>query len=522
MEPVDWASLEHAYGSAEEVPELLRAIGEGKAAAVDGLRNRVAHQGWASPAVAAALVSPLLELTGETKGATLAGIVRLLADLACAGSHEHFMARGFEASLAAGFLSEPSIVGIRERLAEVDATPWLSNRSKNVRSAAALFLAFTGQDASEAVSARLAKEKDADVGADLLLTLGWMATEPTEAIVARQEDERPLVSAAAWIATAFASEALNETLELGLQLAAVQQPGRCAWAEGEIGRLAVEVLSFRAEVEGRPEAMVGLMESVDGMERTKLGAALLKNAFREELKGYAPGKWKEPAEPPPLESLTEEQRMLLKLLTRFGNGWGYSNDQAFWLRMLGFPRSPPGMLTYLGEPPPPDERDAPFAFREHEGTLAEVLAAVCTEEGKEFVVELAEATREQVDLGELVEVVEKGSMVKVPWGFTRTAWAVHVLASADPAVAVAIRERLERYCRSGVPSYWEGNTQYLLSSLPLVFFAALLRHQPKAEVPRSFPIGPSAATRWRKNLRDHEPEAAKWLRKALKKATAAT
>lgn len=517
----DWGSLQHAYGPADDIPELLEAIGAGKASAAERLRNLVAHQGWASPEVAAALVSPLLELSTETKGATLAGIVRLLADLACAGSHEHFMARGFEHSLAAGFLTDPSIAEVRQRLAEVDATGWLSNRSKKVRSAAALFLAFTGQEAMAAVTERLAKEKDPDVTADLLLTLGWMAGEPTEAMVAAQEDERSAVSAAAWIGTTFASEALTEATELGLQVAATQKPAGCSWAEGELGRLAVEVLSFRAEVEERPEALLALLESVDDMERTKLGAALLKSAFREALKGYAPGKWKDPDAPPPLESLNPRQRQLLKTLTRFDNGWGYSNDQAFWLTKLGFPRSPPGLLSYLGEPPPPDERDAPFTFQEHEGTLAEVLAAVCTKEAGELMPELAEATRERFTAEALVDVVEKGTMCKVPWGFTRSAWVVHTLGSADPTVAPAIRDRLESYCRSGPPSHWVGNTQYLGSALPMLFFAALLKHDPKAEVPRNFPMGPTAASSWRKNLKNYEKEAGRLVRLALKRVKAA-
>jgi hypothetical protein len=59
LEAVDWASLEHAYGSAADVPELLRALATSdevrRKRAVHELLGNIWHQGTVYPATAAAV-----------------------------------------------------------------------------------------------------------------------------------------------------------------------------------------------------------------------------------------------------------------------------------------------------------------------------------------------------------------------------------------------------------------------------------------------------------------------------------
>jgi hypothetical protein len=514
----DWAELEHAYGPATDLPPLLAAIEKGSAAAVESLRNKVAHQGLSSPEAARAVATHLLEMAPSLKGQTLAAVIRLLADLACAGSHEHFMGTGFVESGVAPLLEEPSVAATRALLASHDAAPWLTNRSAHVRSAAALFITFTGQEESEALLSRLKKEKKAEAVVDLLLSLGWAASEPLPELVAAQDDARAAVSTAAWIATAMASPELNEDIVAGLQLAALADPIGCAWAEGDLRRLAVDILRHRARKEGRPDALYGLLDGVEPIQRTRIGATLLWHVFRDELAGYQLGVTKDATDPPPLESLNDEQKSVLRLLTRYDTGWGHSGDQVVVLRILGLPRNPPEMLLYLGDPPPPpDQRDVPFEACGHEGTFAEVLVAVCTKDNHASIPELVRASRETFDTEELLDVVELSQQPIVPWGFTRSAWTVHLLVDAGPELVPALRERLERYCRSGVPSFWNAHGKIRAAALPILLWAALLQLDPKAELPKNFPIGRSDRTRWNAQLEQFEPKAASWIRKALRK-----
>lgn len=513
----DWASLEHAYGPATDVPDLLAAVERGNAGAVETLRNLVAHQGWCSPEAAHAVAAHLLEMTPRLRGETLAKTIRLLADLACAGSHEHSMATGFAESAVEGLLEEPSVAATRRLLASHDATGWLTNRSAHVRSAAALFIAFTGQSHDDAMLRRLKKEKTPAVVVDLLLSLGFGASEPLPDVVAHQDDSRPGVSAAAWIATAMASPALSEEIELGLQLAAVSEPIACAWAEGDLCRLSVDLLLHRARRQGRPDALYALLDVVEPMRRARMGAALLWHAFRAELAGYRLGETEDAVAPPPLDSLSDEQRGVLRLLTRYETGWGRSGDQAVVLRALGLPLFPPEMLLYLGDdPPPPDQRDAPFALGEHSGTFAEVLAAVCTEtDDHEVIPALVRACRDAFEIGELLDVVELSQQPVVPWGFTRAAFSVHLLVSAGPELVPAIRDRLERYCDHGVPSFWNAYGRIRADELPVLLWAALKALDPEAEAPRSFRLGESDRAGWLSSLSGYEPRAAAWIRAAL-------
>jgi HEAT repeat protein len=97
LDAVDWAALEHAYGSAADVPELIRSLRSPDAtirkAAMWNLYGNVFHQGsrYEASAHAAAF---LLELLADPATPDRLAVLRLLADLAI-GYDENWLPGGF-------------------------------------------------------------------------------------------------------------------------------------------------------------------------------------------------------------------------------------------------------------------------------------------------------------------------------------------------------------------------------------------------------------------------------------------
>ncbi|MCA9491051.1 MAG: hypothetical protein KC621_14075, partial [Myxococcales bacterium] len=91
LDSVDWASLEHAYGNADDVPDMLRGMVDPAraAAAFAAFDGAVVHQGWATPAATACL--PFLIAALDAPGVPLARLVVLLADLSLSGNHESWL-----------------------------------------------------------------------------------------------------------------------------------------------------------------------------------------------------------------------------------------------------------------------------------------------------------------------------------------------------------------------------------------------------------------------------------------------
>jgi len=94
---VDWGSLRHAHGSADDVPELLRALASSdekrRTAAVKELFGNIWHQGTVYSATAAA-VPFLYELLSGTDVTTRADIAGLLASIAAGNGYLEIHAVG--------------------------------------------------------------------------------------------------------------------------------------------------------------------------------------------------------------------------------------------------------------------------------------------------------------------------------------------------------------------------------------------------------------------------------------------
>ncbi|MGW6737594.1 hypothetical protein [Streptomyces sp. NPDC055013] len=94
LHDIDWASMEHAYGSAEEIPALLAALASPDAAERDAAFDRfygaVHHQGSVYPPTAASLPF-LLELAADRATPDRAAVITLLVSIG-----RESLERGFE------------------------------------------------------------------------------------------------------------------------------------------------------------------------------------------------------------------------------------------------------------------------------------------------------------------------------------------------------------------------------------------------------------------------------------------
>ncbi|MEV6195141.1 HEAT repeat domain-containing protein [Streptomyces sp. NPDC051920] len=93
IDEVDWASLEHAYGSAADVPELLRGLASPlpheRETALDGMYGAVHHQGDVYDSTLAS-VPFLFALAGHAGLPDRGGIVELLASIGGPGDGDAF------------------------------------------------------------------------------------------------------------------------------------------------------------------------------------------------------------------------------------------------------------------------------------------------------------------------------------------------------------------------------------------------------------------------------------------------
>src|SRR5690242_21560079 len=84
MDEVGWASMKHAYGSAEDVPELLRGLASAcpqeRERALDGMYGAVHHQGDVYDSTLACIPF-LFELVGHTELHDRGGVVELLVSI---------------------------------------------------------------------------------------------------------------------------------------------------------------------------------------------------------------------------------------------------------------------------------------------------------------------------------------------------------------------------------------------------------------------------------------------------------
>lgn len=212
LDEVPWEKLTHAYGSASDVPAMLRALAEGDPDALSELFGNIWHQGTVYEATAFA-VPFLIELL-DVDSVDRLGVLELLRSIAngssypdvhgsCGGDtseHQAALARELEWVRAAHIAVEAG-VPVYLRL--------LLHSDESMRVAVAYTLAAC-RDAKAmivpALMARIPTELVEEPCACLLLAIGELGGANDEAIRAVLYDQRPVVSLAAALARVGSSE----------------------------------------------------------------------------------------------------------------------------------------------------------------------------------------------------------------------------------------------------------------------------------------------------------------------------
>lgn len=226
LDDIDWSSLTHAYGSAEDVPELIRALGspeeQARADARYELYGNIYHQGTRYEATAYA-VPYLLQLATDAKTPDRADLIRLLASLATGDVSDDavtgFPVRQLRESLASfGEAQVQRIGGLREQwlAAFVNGRP-AYQRPWN-RDEAVLLDTYYGLRAYDAVRAGvpalvdLLTDADAEVAGAAAYTLAWFPeaaeiTGPSLESLASDADAPVALAGTALLALALSSAA---------------------------------------------------------------------------------------------------------------------------------------------------------------------------------------------------------------------------------------------------------------------------------------------------------------------------
>lgn len=263
LDDVEWDELEHAYGTAEDVPDRLRALATGDEDARRDARywlsGSIHHQGTIYSATAPA-VPFLVRLACDPATNDRAWIVRFLADLAVSSPEDYVWSgapRGrpegdddpLAMSYAAVEAALPQIVALLD-----DADP-------AVRANAAYTASFFFEHAAkvrDAVRARLASETDPAATASMLMALGvadnYLQDTSSQPLMAARLDAPAPLSTVAAVALCYGTEqgAGADPRALPVLARAFASPGAAwgpfpwfgrrtsPWGDGDVDALAIQ------------------------------------------------------------------------------------------------------------------------------------------------------------------------------------------------------------------------------------------------------------------------------------------
>ncbi|MEU4267252.1 PBS lyase [Streptomyces sp. NPDC026092] len=255
IEEVDWASLGHAYGPADDVPGMLRGLAASdpseRELALDGMYGAVHHQGDVYDSTLACIPF-LLELVADPKVQDRGGIVELLTSIGGidlsgeeeldeldADDEEFIPAANYAMAAAAVAAGADVFLGL------------VGDPDPEVRLAAPCALASLHPDPARVLTLlreRLTVERDTEVRLALVEAVGRIAR--------RHESLREeTVDWLGWLTRAAQAP--------GLRLAALAQVARCAPAEvpddvvERVTRLLDEVRTAPPEPDARPGGSAG-------------------------------------------------------------------------------------------------------------------------------------------------------------------------------------------------------------------------------------------------------------------------
>ncbi|MCB9698821.1 MAG: hypothetical protein H6738_18715 [Alphaproteobacteria bacterium] len=360
VEKVPWAELEHAYGPAEDVPALLRALARGKpeerASALDALGGNVFHQGSvydATPPVARFVVALVEAAHPDT-----AELLGYLACLAVNDPGQQSLAGGGDPWAGAKPVGEeaPFVLTARE-VARIGpaVVRLIEHADPGIRLAAsflASFLPAVARPVATAAARQLHVERDERTLASLVLLLGQLHSAPVRKLV----PEAGLVRDAAVLATARARpEALG-----GAEIADLRELGRSdrrvedfPWFDGDLPR-AARVIEEGLALDP-PEALLDAVEQALLGDDPRAASDRIATARRRLF----PEAWR--PTPKFLRSdLDEHQLRFCHLLVDRADRLG--DEYPYWAHteMIGLFLTSTNLRRWLGRSPPGpmDERVA--------------------------------------------------------------------------------------------------------------------------------------------------------------------
>jgi hypothetical protein len=333
LDVIEWSSFQHAYGPADDVPDMLRGLldPDRRADCLARFQAAVNHQGWHTPAALPCM--PFLAAALDEPTAPLADLVVLLADLAQTGSHEHWLPDRLRPQVREQGLHDPV-------LARYDRFLELSRHEDDaVRGAACLALAVLQERASTSLPRlreMVLEEKAVGVRASALLALGVLGTPADAALVdtvLAKKVAKTVDIAARCARLWLAPEDLAEASVMALLAAATEKvvEKRLCWAEGNLSKVAGIVANTTLARHARDD----LLRTCAGKGATGLWSALVERQFPMGREIDSP------------EDLTEAQRLTLSSIA--GCMKVLSNPAKERLRDAGVPSMEDGLRVFLGE-----------------------------------------------------------------------------------------------------------------------------------------------------------------------------
>jgi hypothetical protein len=147
---IDWASLTHAYGSAEGVPDLLRGLAsedpDEREIALDGFLGAVHHQGDIYDSTVACLPF-LFDLVANATAAGRGAVAELFASLGESTAGSRRLHGGVDADWLIPYREAEALM----RLRSDEFVTWLVDADPQVRSAAAAALSYFAPQPAEAL-----------------------------------------------------------------------------------------------------------------------------------------------------------------------------------------------------------------------------------------------------------------------------------------------------------------------------------------------------------------------------------
>ena len=274
LDRIDWASFEHAYGPATDVPGWLRMLAsedpEPRKSALDAIEASVNHQGWISPAAIPTV--PFLVALFEAS-IERADLAVLLADMSVGGFHGNFAIDGFDpASVPDDWRQmREAVIATHPRFIAL-----LGDPDAKVRAAGAVALGVLSERADEgraALRERMKKERTKEPLACMALALALLDVRgsPPEDDVATlralASHRSKLVSLAARIALAQLTPSKDNAL--AALHAAEDHPERerdVPWNGGRLADLAQRAAVASMARTGDAESLSDLVDAV-GLDR---------------------------------------------------------------------------------------------------------------------------------------------------------------------------------------------------------------------------------------------------------------